>query len=392
MCYISSRTRASTSLPSSISHEVARMMITPDLEDVVPSRKRKRTLARKPTKQTVKKEEEEEPNQDKTRPGLNHSRSLPPKKRIGRKSVATILKIETEESEVKPPKNWAETYSVMKEMRTNGVSQNAAVDSMGCERIADANASPRERRFHTLISLMLSSQTKDTINAATMNRLYNELPPYQQGEKHGLTVENVLAVDANLLNQLIWAVGFHNNKTKYIKATAEILRDQWNSDIPDTFQGLVSLPGVGPKMAYLCLSSAWGRTEGIGVDVHVHRITNLWGWHKTKTPEESRVALQAWLPKELWHEINWLLVGLGQTTCLPVGRKCGQCDLAKKGLCISANVKPLPKNKKLKNRSANITFGEEHHHQYTDLNYELKIEANQDSPSNTIKIKKEDDL
>merc|ERR1712093_745209 len=68
-------------------------------------------------------------------------------------------------------------------------------------------------------------------------------------------------------------------------------------------------------------------------DVHVHRITNLWGWHKTKGPEESRLALQAWLPKELWHEINWALVGLGQTVCLPVGRKCGECELGLRGLC-----------------------------------------------------------
>lgn len=101
-------------------------------------------------------------------------------------------------------------------------------------------------------------------------------------------------------------------------------------------EGLMSLPGVGPKMAYLCLSAAWGRTEGIGVDVHVHRITNLWGWHKTKNPEETRLALQAWLPKELWHEINWLMVGFGQTVCLPVGRKCGECELGLSGLCKAA--------------------------------------------------------
>lgn len=89
-------------------------------------------------------------------------------------------------------------------------------------------------------------------------------------------------------------------------------------------------------MAYLCLSVAWGRTEGIGVDVHVHRITNMWGWHTTKNPEETRLALQAWLPKELWHEINWLMVGLGQTICLPVGRKCGECELGLNGLCKAA--------------------------------------------------------
>ncbi|KAK3062821.1 alpha,alpha-trehalase nth1, partial [Teratosphaeriaceae sp. CCFEE 6253] len=66
-------------------------------------------------------------------------------------------------------------------------------------------------------------------------------------------------------------------------------------------------------MAYLTMSAAWGRDEGIGVDVHVHRITNLWGWHKTSTPEQTRTELEAWLPRERWHAINHLLVGFGQT-------------------------------------------------------------------------------
>jgi endonuclease-3 len=178
---------------------------------------------------------------------------------------------------------------------------------------------------------MLSSQTKDTTNAIAMRRLQTELP------HPGLTLENILAVDPVNLNEMIFVVGFHNNKTRYIKAAALILRDQFNGDIPDTIEGLMSLPGVGPKMAYLCLSAAWGRTEGIGVDVHVHRITNLWGWHKTKAPEETRAALEAWLPREKWHEINHLLVGFGQTICLPVGRKCHECTLSQ-GLCPSAVV------------------------------------------------------
>ena len=179
---------------------------------------------------------------------------------------------------------------------------------------------------------MLSSQTKDTTNAIAMRRLQTELP------SPGFTLETILAVEPTRLNELIWVVGFHNNKTRYIKAAAEILRDQYNGDIPDTVEGLMSLPGVGPKMAYLCMSAAWGRTVGIGVDVHVHRITNLWGWHKTRAPEETRAALEAWLPREKWHEINHLLVGFGQTICLPVGRRCEECTLSTRGLCPGAVV------------------------------------------------------
>lgn len=97
-------------------------------------------------------------------------------------------------------------------------------------------------------------------------------------------------------------------------------------------------------MAHLCMSAAWGRTEGIGVDVHVHRIANLWRWvgagrggKPTKNPEETRVALEAWLPRDRWREINGLLVGFGQTVCLPVGRRCGECEIGLQGLCPAAD-------------------------------------------------------
>jgi endonuclease-3 len=303
-----------------------------DLEDVIPnSRKRKREgSAREPMKRsprktvTIKTEIEE---------SVTFS---PAKDRKVRKPARQVKNEDTGEVETHPPNDWAEIYAAVKKMRTEGKARNAAVDTMGCDRLGLDTVSPKVKRYHTLTALMLSSQTKDTTNAVAMRRLQTELPPYEKGAPVGLNLENILAVDPKLLNELIWVVGFHNNKTKYIKAAADIIRDSWNGDIPDTAEGLMSLPGVGPKMAYLCLSSAWGRTEGIGVDVHVHRITNLWGWQKTKGPEDTRIALQAWLPRELWHEINWLLVGLGQTVCLPVGRKCGECDLGLNGLCKAA--------------------------------------------------------
>lgn len=237
---------------------------------------------------------------------------------------------------IEPPANWEEIYALTREMR----NENAApVDTMGCESLADRSRTPRDQRFQTLIALMLSSQTKDTVTAPVIWGMQERMPG-------GFNLESVLALEPTELNGFINKVGFHNLKTKYIKQTAEILRDKWNSDIPDTIEGLVSLPGVGPKMAHLTMSAAWGRTEGIGVDVHVHRITNLWGWHKTQQPEQTRAALESWLPKEKWHDINNLLVGFGQTICLPVGRKCGDCKLADRGLCPSAVVAKRTKVKR----------------------------------------------
>ncbi|KAF9887722.1 Endonuclease III-like protein 1 [Aspergillus nanangensis] len=264
-------------------------------------------------------------------------------------------KVKDEDGVVKtePPSNWETIYSTVKKMRE--ANPTAPVDTMGCAELYWRASSPRDRRFQTLIALMLSSQTKDTVTAVAMQRLHTELgggeaemvQPVAIKNEDGsleevkptkdstLNLENILAVEPEYLNELIRTVGFHNNKTKYIKAAALIVRDQYDSDIPSTAPELMKLPGVGPKMAFLCMSAAWGKHEGIGVDVHVHRITNLWGWHKTKNPEETRMALESWLPKDKWHEINKLLVGLGQTVCLSVGRRCGECHLAGTKLCKS---------------------------------------------------------
>jgi endonuclease III len=281
-------------------------------------------------------------NETKTRQSPRKAPKLDPEsaaetKRKARKQPDKRIKGPNGAVAIEPPANWEQMYNMTAEMRKRVL---APVDTMGCETLADRNRSPKDQRLQTLISLMLSSQTKDTVTAVAMRNLQEKLPG-------GFCLQSLLDVEPDKLNKLIEKVGFHNNKTKYIKATANILRDQFNGDIPDTIEGLTSLPGVGPKMAYLCMSAAWGRDEGIGVDVHVHRITNLWAWHKTSTPEQTRAELEAWLPKEKWHDINQLLVGFGQTVCLPVGRKCGECDLAREKLCPSA-VAQSPVKKRVK--------------------------------------------
>jgi len=183
---------------------------------------------------------------------------------------------------------------------------------------------------------MLSSQTRDEINADAMKKLIS----------HGLTVENILNTDDDTLDKLIGKCGFHNKKVKYIKATSAILQEKYNSDIPDNIEDITSLPGVGPKMGYLLMVFAWNKPIGIGVDVHVHRISNRLKWVHTNTPEETRLALEAWLPKEYWGSkgINNLFVGFGQTICKPVGPKCDECLINK--ICPSAFDFPKFKSKK----------------------------------------------
>lgn len=339
---------------------------TPDIEDIIPDASLATTRKRKRAVKIHAQEAETTLLKTTTASTASPSRARKPARKPARKTTDPATGAET----VTPPSDWAPLYDAAKRMRLpGGAASNAAVDTMGCERLADPAASPRDQRFHTLVALMLSSQTKDTTNAAAMRRLQTELPAAsplpttragdddddddeKERPRPGLTLANMLAVAPEVLNELIWAVGFHNNKTRYLKQTAEILRDRWAGDIPDSIEGLTSLPGVGPKMAHLCLSSAWGRTEGIGVDVHVHRITNLWGWHRTRTPEETRLALQAWLPRDRWREINWLLVGLGQTVCAPVGRRCGECDLGLDGLCKAADRAKVAQGRKLREARA----------------------------------------
>lgn len=270
-------------------------------------------------------------------PKLEDQESPKPKIKKGKRQPAKRISGPNGDLKVEPPANWEKMYNITAEMRKRVL---APVDTMGCESLADLIRSPLDRRLQTLIALMLSSQTKDTVTAVAMKNLQDNMPG-------GFNLEGLLNVEPEHLNEMIGKVGFHNNKTKYIKQVAPILRDKFGGDIPDTIEGLVSLPGVGPKMGYLTLSAAWGRHEGIGVDVHVHRITNLWGWHKTNNPEGTRAELESWLPKEKWHDINHLLVGFGQTICLPVGRKCNECDLSGLGLCPSAvNKSPVKKRVK----------------------------------------------
>lgn len=220
------------------------------------------------------------------------------------------------------PPHWREVLENIREMRKKG---DAPVDTMGCDQSSDIALAPEVRRYHVLISLMLSSQTKDEVNHAAMCRL----------KQHGLTVENICNTPEDILGQLIIPVGFWKTKAKHIKMASEILRKEYKGDIPNSIPLLCKLPGVGPKMAHLCMNHAWGIVTGIGVDIHVHRISHRLGWTKVfKTPEDTRKQLESWLPESLWSDVNHLLVGFGQQICKSLRPSCETClnrDLCPQG-------------------------------------------------------------
>ncbi|XP_051877793.1 endonuclease III-like protein 1 [Pristis pectinata] len=245
-----------------------------------------------------------------------------------RKSVQIVSDSEQVSGEAKAewePGRWREQLDNIREMRKG---RDAPVDHMGAEQCFDKTAAPEVMRYQVLLSLMLSSQTKDHVTFAAMKQLRD----------HGLTVENILKMDDKTLGELIYPVGFWRNKVRYIKQTTAILKEQYGGDIPNTVSGLLRLPGVGPKMAHLIMKLAWGHVSGISVDTHVHRIANRLQWLKkeTRTPEESRLALEEWMPRDLWSEINWLLVGFGQQICLPVNPRCSGC--------LNRDICPAAKN------------------------------------------------
>lgn len=183
---------------------------------------------------------------------------------------------------------------------------------------------------------MLSSQTKDEVTFAACQRL----------KKFGFTPESFVKAEVQDLEEVLKPVGFYKTKAKHIQKTCEILIKDYDSDIPDSVEGLMKLPGVGSKMAHICMRSAWNIVSGIGVDTHVHRISNRWKFvpKETKNPEQTRVALENWLPREHWDEINLLMVGFGQTVCLPIRPKCGEC-LSNKICPVAFKVTVSPKKK-----------------------------------------------
>lgn len=155
--------------------------------------------------------------------------------------------------------------------------------------------------YKTLISTLLSSRTRDEVTLEVSQKLFKKAPHIKAlGQLDELEIRN-----------LIYPLGFYKTKAKSLKKLAHIIINGFQGNIPQTQSELITLPGVGIKTANLTLNRAFN-TPAIAVDVHVHRITNLLGWVKTKTPEQTEKALRETVPPKYWSDLNRLFVSIGR--------------------------------------------------------------------------------
>ena len=155
--------------------------------------------------------------------------------------------------------------------------------------------------YKTLISTVLSSRTKDEVTLKASKRLFSKAK----------NLEQLGQLEIRSIQGLIYPVGFYKTKAKHLKMLAYRILEAFRGEIPETREELMSLPGVGRKTANLVLNRAFG-IPAIAVDTHVHRISNMLGWVKTKTPEQTEKELVKILPKKYWSEINRLFVSIGR--------------------------------------------------------------------------------
>lgn len=183
----------------------------------------------------------------------------------------------------------------------------------------------REDPFTTLISCLLSLRTKDTVTRSASQRLF----------QLARTPTQLLALPPARIERAIFPVGFYRTKARTIREVCRTLLERHGGKVPSDLEVLLAIKGVGRKTANLVVTLAF-RKAGICVDTHVHRISNRWGYVRTKTPEHTELALRRLLPPRHWRTYNELLVTFGQHLCHPTSPWCSRCPVerscAKRGV------------------------------------------------------------
>lgn len=170
--------------------------------------------------------------------------------------------------------------------------------------------------FEQLIACIISIRTYDEVMLPTARRFF----------ARARTPQEVSRLTPAEIDALIVGSSFHERKAQQIHALAERVVSEFEGKLPCEADALLSFEGVGPKCANLVLGIACGEPR-IGVDIHVQRVTNRWGYVQAAAPEKTMAALEAKLPQQYWVEINRLLVPFGKHICTGQRPRCSTCPI-----------------------------------------------------------------
>lgn len=185
--------------------------------------------------------------------------------------------------------------------------------------------------FELAVATILSAQTTDErVNIVTPD-LFEAYP----------TPEDLAEAEQEDVEELVHSTGFFRNKARNIIGFASELVDEYDGEMPRTIDKLSSMPGVGRKTANVILGNAFGINEGVVVDTHIRRLSNLLGFTGTKRKDEKNVAkierdLMKLFPRERWTMLAHLFIWHGRNVCIARRPECGRCVLS--DLCPSSRV------------------------------------------------------
>ena len=175
-----------------------------------------------------------------------------------------------------------------------------------------------ETPFQMVVAVMLSAQCTDERVNKTTPSLFR---------KYG-TPEAICNMKLSELEKIIHPCGFYKNKAKNVKATAEMIINEFNGVVPNTMEELMKLPGVGRKSANVVMLEAFNSPQGIAVDTHAKRVSNKLGLSKNEDPEKIEQDLLKVIPKEYYYDVNHLFVWHGRKTCTARNPKCDECPIS----------------------------------------------------------------
>ena len=208
---------------------------------------------------------------------------------------------------------------MMKEERISEIIEILNKDLKKYQTPIVTKISERKDPFKVLISCILSLRTKDETTRKASEKLFRLAD----------NPKKMLKLDVKQIEKAIYPVGFYKVKAKNIKEISKTLINNYNGKVPDDFNELLKLKGVGKKTAAITIVYGHNKPDFIPCDVHVHVVSNRLGWVKTKNPDQTMDELMKIVPKKYWYDLNNLFVIFGQNICITISPFCSKCPINK---------------------------------------------------------------